>query len=68
MPEMGGEFQVVTLTEPEDLVGNFDINVTGNDEKSFLAAVAHFTGDTGSGGQLDGEDLHVMRLIRATEK
>ena len=68
MPEMGGEFQVVALTKPEDPVGDFDIDVTGNDEKSFLPAVAHFTGDTGSGGQLNDKDLHVMRLIRATEK
>ena len=68
MSEIGREFQVVALTKPEDLIGNFDIDVTGQNEKSFLPAMAHFTGDTGSGGELDGEDLHVMRLIRATEK
>jgi hypothetical protein len=66
--EVGREFQVVALAKPEDLVGNFDFNVAGNDEESFFSPVTYFPGDTGAGGKFDGENLHIVWLVRAAQK
>ncbi len=68
MPEIGWKFQVVARAKSEDLVANFNIDIAGQNEKAFFAAMAHFASDAGASRKLDGEHLHVMRLIRTAEK